>query len=135
MIYTITMNGEKNQTLKNYQKKYRNYFFKMNSEEYQRMLAGFRVYFNFMTQSSFVNIMFVLFLYIFFVIAGIGIIIIKFQINFQMSTNVYFMLFYPFIFIVSFLYDTWATYDFNVKKGLIIFFRNDLTVIFLVIFL
>ena len=119
--------------LKHLWKKFKDLTLSSDSEEYQRMLAGARIYFSFMSQRSYVNFFIVLFFIIFFV-----------SILFSMSylttgTEPPFMplipvvVFYVLLTITSTLYGISREHGFSIRKGIKIFFRSPLVLVELIV--
>ena len=84
--------------------KIKSFFLPENSKEYQRMLAGIRVYFSMMKQRSFMNFLIVIILMFFFLL------FIVVWSNFQKGTEsiisiVYDSLYFASLFIILMLYN------------------------------
>jgi hypothetical protein len=115
--------------LKKYYQKIKAFFLPEYSKEYQRMLAGIKVYFSMMKQRYFMNATILLILMFFFLLTVIvGSNILR-GIEPTLSTiynGVYFVSFFIVLMLLMFLFSILWQHDFKVIKGIKILIKNPM---------
>lgn len=119
-------------------KKIKSFFLPENSKEYQRMLAGIRVYFSMMKQRSFMNFLIALILMFFFML------FIVVWSNIQKGTesvisiiydSIYFASFFIILMLLIFLFSILWQHDFKILTGVKILFKNPISFLIIVFFI
>lgn len=117
------MTGRKN--------KKQNFFLSTKSDEYQRMLSGLRVYFILMSENGFFSL--ILFGLLFSSVLAIILEVFKDYVNIEVQLpTVGIFIFVYFVMMGLFqLFILYKEYDFSIKKGLKVFVRNSLSLLFI----
>ena len=119
--------------LKHLWKKFKDLTLSSDSEEYQRMLAGARIYFSFMSQRSYVNFFIGVFFIIFFasILFSMSYLTIGTEPPFMPLIPV--VVVYVLLMITLMLYSISREHGFSIGKGIKIFFRSPLVLLELIV--